>query len=80
VIGVSWAFLMAGCPTTVVTQSKASSAASALLMVDFHRHLVQVHNRREHCAPRNWRCYAAARSVIPSTGPRSSSSAHREEV
>lgn len=39
VIGISWAFLMAGCPTTVVTQWKASSAAAASLMIDFHRHL-----------------------------------------
>jgi CHAT domain-containing protein len=39
VIGISWAFLMAGCPTTVVTQWKASSTAASILMVDFHRHL-----------------------------------------
>jgi CHAT domain-containing protein len=39
VIGISWAFLMAGCPTTIVTQWKASSSAASTLMVDFHRHL-----------------------------------------
>jgi CHAT domain-containing protein len=38
-IGLSWAFLLAGCPTTVVTQWKASSRAASTLMVDFHRHL-----------------------------------------
>lgn len=47
VIGVSWAFLMAGCPTTVVTQWKASSTATASLMVDFHRGLA----RREGSVP-----------------------------
>lgn len=39
VIGVSWAFLVAGCPTTVVTQWNASSAASSSLMIAFHRRL-----------------------------------------
>ena len=39
VIGLSWAFLAAGCPTTVVSQWKAHSAASAILMVEFHRQL-----------------------------------------
>jgi CHAT domain-containing protein len=41
VTGLSWAFLAAGCPTTVVSQWSAESTATAELMVDFHRQLVQ---------------------------------------
>ena len=41
IIGLSWAFLLAGCPTTVVSQWKASSAPTATLMIDFHRHLIR---------------------------------------
>ncbi|MBV9497190.1 MAG: CHAT domain-containing protein [Acidobacteria bacterium] len=40
VIGLSWALLAAGCPTTVVSQWKAQSAATEKLMVEFHRQLV----------------------------------------
>jgi CHAT domain-containing protein/predicted negative regulator of RcsB-dependent stress response len=40
VTGLSWAFLAAGCPTTVVSQWKAESRATARLMIDFHRHLL----------------------------------------
>ena len=39
IIGMSWAFLVAGCPTTVVSQWQADSRATARLMVDFHRAL-----------------------------------------
>jgi CHAT domain-containing protein len=39
-IGMTWALLVAGCPTTVVSQWKADSAATAALMVDFHRGLL----------------------------------------
>jgi CHAT domain-containing protein len=39
VIGFSWAFLAAGCRTTVVSQWKAHSAATATLMIEFHRQL-----------------------------------------
>jgi CHAT domain-containing protein len=39
VVGLSWAFLAAGVPTTVVSQWKAQSATTATMMVDFHRHL-----------------------------------------
>jgi len=41
VIGISWAFLVAGCPTTVVTQWEASSSTSARLMIAFHRNLTR---------------------------------------
>jgi CHAT domain-containing protein len=39
VIGLSWALMTAGCPTTVVSQWRAESKATALLMVEFHRRL-----------------------------------------
>jgi CHAT domain-containing protein len=40
-IGLSWAFLVAGCPTIVATQWRVPSASTALLMVDFHRELAR---------------------------------------
>jgi len=36
---MSWAFLMAGCRSTVVTQWKAASKSTERLMVAFHRRL-----------------------------------------
>jgi len=47
VIGLSWAFLAAGCPTTVVSQWKTHSAASAVLMVEFHRQLAAGRSKPE---------------------------------
>ncbi len=38
-IGTSWAFLVAGTPTTVVSQWKVDSASTRELMVAFHRNL-----------------------------------------
>ncbi|MBC8029782.1 MAG: CHAT domain-containing protein [Pyrinomonadaceae bacterium] len=38
-IGMSWAFFIAGASTTVVSQWKVDSASTARLMVDFHRSL-----------------------------------------
>jgi CHAT domain-containing protein len=40
-IGMSWAFFVAGCPTTVVSQWKVDSRSSRQLMVDFHRNLLR---------------------------------------
>jgi CHAT domain-containing protein len=40
VIGLSWAFLLAGCPTTVVSQWSAESKATSQLMIEFHRRLL----------------------------------------
>jgi CHAT domain-containing protein len=40
-IGLSWAFLGAGCPAAVVSMWSVESAATARLMVDFHRRLVR---------------------------------------
>ncbi|MDQ2856881.1 MAG: CHAT domain-containing protein, partial [Acidobacteriota bacterium] len=41
-IGMSWAFFIAGTSTTVVSQWKVDSASTSRLMVEFHRNL---HNR-----------------------------------
>jgi CHAT domain-containing protein/Tfp pilus assembly protein PilF len=38
-IGMSWALLVAGCPTSVVSQWKVSSASTTHLMIDLHRGL-----------------------------------------
>jgi CHAT domain-containing protein len=38
-IGLSWAFFVAGCPTTVVSQWKVESASTSELMLAFHRNL-----------------------------------------
>jgi CHAT domain-containing protein/tetratricopeptide (TPR) repeat protein len=40
VVGLSWAFLAAGVPTLVVSDWDVPSAATARLMVDFHRRLL----------------------------------------
>ncbi len=39
VIGIAWAFFVAGVSTTVVSQWKVESASTAALMISFHRHL-----------------------------------------
>src|SRR5437899_9377741 len=39
VIGLTWAFFVAGVPTTVVSQWKVESASTSKLMVSFHRAL-----------------------------------------
>jgi CHAT domain-containing protein/predicted negative regulator of RcsB-dependent stress response len=38
-IGLSWAFLVAGCPTIVASQWRVPSESTARLMVEFHREL-----------------------------------------
>lgn len=37
VIGLTWAFFVAGCPTTVVSQWKVESSSTTELMVEFHK-------------------------------------------
>jgi CHAT domain-containing protein len=37
VLGLSWAFFVAGAPTTLVSQWKVESASTAQLMLEFHR-------------------------------------------
>jgi len=39
VVGMSWAFFVAGVPTMVASQWKVDSASTAKLMIDFHRRL-----------------------------------------
>ena len=39
VVGMSWAFLVAGVPTMVASQWKVNSASTAKLMIDFHKRL-----------------------------------------
>ena len=57
---MSWAFFVAGCPTTVVSQWKVDSASTAELMIEFYRNLVsrtpgqQPHGRR--LTPSEKRC------------------------
>src|SRR6185295_9130276 len=38
-VGMSWAFFMAGVPTMVASQWKVDSASTAKFMVDFHKRL-----------------------------------------
>jgi len=45
VIGLTWAFFVAGVPTTVVSQWKVESASTSKLMVSFHRALRAGHSR-----------------------------------
>lgn len=45
-IGMSWAFFIAGASTTVVSQWKVDSASTARLMVDFHRSLQGVDKQK----------------------------------
>jgi CHAT domain-containing protein len=54
-VGMSWALLVAGCPTAVVSQWKVGSAATEKLMTEFHRHLSRV--------PPNARRAAAAHAL-----------------
>ncbi|MEP6707337.1 MAG: CHAT domain-containing protein, partial [Pyrinomonadaceae bacterium] len=42
VIGLTWAFFVAGTPTTVVSQWSVESASTTELMLNFHRNLKSV--------------------------------------
>ncbi|HXM35417.1 MAG TPA: CHAT domain-containing protein [Pyrinomonadaceae bacterium] len=44
VIGLSWAFFVAGCPTTVVSLWSVESASTTELMLQFHRNLKPLTN------------------------------------
>jgi CHAT domain-containing protein/Tfp pilus assembly protein PilF len=44
VIGMSWAFFVAGVPTTVASQWKVDSASTTNLMINFHRRLTMRHS------------------------------------
>jgi CHAT domain-containing protein len=72
-IGLPWAFFVAGCPTTIVSQWKAESASTAALMVDLHTRLragatvaealrgaqLAVRKRREYSHPFYWAPFVA---------------------
>jgi CHAT domain-containing protein len=47
VLGLSWAFFVAGCPATIVSQWKVDSASNQPLMVRFHRELLAGANTSE---------------------------------
>jgi CHAT domain-containing protein len=46
-IGLSWAFFVAGCPTTVVSQWSVDSESTSRLMLGFHRALARGRSRAE---------------------------------
>ncbi|HYC90627.1 MAG TPA: CHAT domain-containing protein [Thermoanaerobaculia bacterium] len=47
VMGLSWAFLAAGCPTTAVSLWSAESTATSMLMIEFHRQLARGRSKAE---------------------------------
>jgi CHAT domain-containing protein/uncharacterized protein HemY len=47
IIGLSWAFFVAGCPATVVSQWSVDADSTTDLMVEFHRNLVTGKNKAE---------------------------------
>ncbi|HEV7503160.1 MAG TPA: CHAT domain-containing protein, partial [Vicinamibacteria bacterium] len=46
-IGMTWAFFVAGCPTTVASQWKVEAASTNRLMLAFHRELRAGHSPAE---------------------------------
>lgn len=44
-IGVSWAFLIAGCPTTIASQWAVKSAGTTALMTEFYKQLRRAENQ-----------------------------------
>ncbi|HEU4766915.1 MAG TPA: CHAT domain-containing protein, partial [Pyrinomonadaceae bacterium] len=55
VIGMSWAFFVAGVPTIVASQWKVDSDSTTVLMIDFHRRLTA---RRSHVRKRETKAEA----------------------
>src|SRR5262249_27401609 len=47
VIGLSWAFFVAGCPATVVSQWSVDADSTSKLMVEFHRNLLSGKSKAE---------------------------------
>lgn len=64
VIGMSWAFFVAGCPTTVVSQWKVSSASTTRLMKEFHRNLLSQNPGQKGVAPKADALRQAALSLL----------------
>ncbi|HEX2270352.1 MAG TPA: CHAT domain-containing protein [Pyrinomonadaceae bacterium] len=46
VVGMSWAFFVAGVPTIVASQWKVDSVSTTNLMIDFHRRLTRRANTK----------------------------------
>ena len=46
-IGFSWAFFVAGCPATVVSQWRVDTTSTTELMTAFHRHLLEGRRKSE---------------------------------
>src|SRR5262249_30901940 len=45
IIGLSWAFFVAGCPSTVVSQWSVDAESTTELLVEFHRNLLAAKNK-----------------------------------
>ena len=61
VIGMSWSFFVAGCPTTVVSQWRVNSASTSQLMIEFHRNLLSGSSRVQ---PRWWKADALRKAML----------------
>ncbi|HEU4387058.1 MAG TPA: CHAT domain-containing protein, partial [Blastocatellia bacterium] len=61
VIGMSWSFFVAGCPTTVVSQWRVNSASTSQLMIEFHRNLLSGSSR---VRPRWWKADALRNAML----------------
>ncbi|PYP90000.1 MAG: hypothetical protein DMF61_02015 [Blastocatellia bacterium AA13] len=61
VIGMSWAFFVAGCPTTVVSQWRVNSASTSQLMIEFHRNLLTDSPRAQ---SRWWKADALRKAML----------------
>lgn len=65
-IGMSWALLVAGCPTAVVSQWKVGSAGTETLMTEFHKRLSKLPpDRRRAGAARSLRAADLALMQMP---------------
>jgi CHAT domain-containing protein len=65
-IGMSWALLVAGCPTAVVSQWKVGSAGTEKLMTEFHKRLSKLPpDRRRAAAARSLRAADLALMQMP---------------
>jgi CHAT domain-containing protein len=64
VIGLSWAFFLAGCPTTTVSQWKVDSHATADFMLQFHRNLLQKNSHTTKAAALRQAALAVRKSSV----------------
>jgi len=61
VVGMSWAFFVAGVPTIVASQWKVDSDSTTILMIDFHRRLTAP---RSHVRPRETKAEALRQASL----------------